>query len=453
MRHAYDVPARSAATLGSASGCADRRERPPGVSTLDHRLTRPSRTSLLRALDPDARRLLHATIRAAETRRVTLWAVGGALRDCAAGLPVFDLDLALDVSAHADVLAFATAVADATGGHAAAPAPALGTAEVTAAGTVVDVAALRRERYARPGVLPTVTLGAAIEEDLGRRDFSVNAMALALTGPRRGAFVDPERGLDDLAARRLRVLHSRSFADDATRLWRGARTAAQHRLRPDHATASLIAGAAPWLDTISGERLYAEFRHSAHRPHFLATLRLAERWGVLAATAPGFALAPEARRALGAHPAPHPDALAAALVLAPLADPARVLARLRPPRDVRIAVGDAARLLEAARAGVDPADTAALEALVATGALARRAARWLAPADVRPLARALTRWERTRPHLDARALIALGVPPGPELGRALARLRRERYLGNLRTVADARRAAGEEIACARRGRQ
>ncbi|MDA1004401.1 MAG: hypothetical protein O3B31_13825, partial [Chloroflexi bacterium] len=71
---------------------------------------------------------------------------------------------------------------------------------------------------------------------------------------------------------------------------------------------------------------------------------------------------------------------------------------------------------------------------------------WLAPAAMRPLGRALVRWERTRPHLDAHALMALGVPPGPALGRTLACLRRERYLGNLKTVAAARHLVRERIA-------
>ncbi|MDA1004804.1 MAG: CCA tRNA nucleotidyltransferase, partial [Chloroflexi bacterium] len=224
---------------------------------------------------------------------MTVWAVGGALRDCAAALAVFDLDCALEVDSYEAVLALASDVAAATGGSAEARAPALGTAEVTVGAVKIDLAALRCERYARPGALPTATFGATIDQDLARRDFSVNAMALALSGPRRGDFVDPEHGLDDLRMRWLRVLHDRSFVDDATRLWRGARTAAQHRLRPDRHTAALIAGGTRWLDAISGERLYAEFRYSARRRHFLGTLRLADRWGVLAASAPGLALADE----------------------------------------------------------------------------------------------------------------------------------------------------------------
>ena len=135
---------------------------------------------------------------------MTVWAVGGALRDCAAALAVFDLDCALEVDSYEAVLALASDVAAATGGSAEARAPALGTAEVTVGAVKIDLAALRCERYARPGALPTATFGATIDQDLARRDFSVNAMALALSGPRRGDFVDPEHGLDDLRMRWLR---------------------------------------------------------------------------------------------------------------------------------------------------------------------------------------------------------------------------------------------------------
>ena len=90
----------------------------------------------------------------------------------------------------------------------------------------VDVAAARSERYAAPGSLPQVEL-ASLTKDLGRRDFTINAMAVSLKHEDFGQLYDPFGGFGDLEARLVRVLHSGSFADDPTRLLRAVRYAAR----------------------------------------------------------------------------------------------------------------------------------------------------------------------------------------------------------------------------------
>ncbi len=90
----------------------------------------------------------------------------------------------------------------------------------------MDLATARTESYAYPAANPTV-VASSIESDLFRRDFSVNAMALRLTGPGAGVVLDLHRGVEDLAAKVLRVLHDRSLLDDPTRVFRGARFAAR----------------------------------------------------------------------------------------------------------------------------------------------------------------------------------------------------------------------------------
>ncbi len=90
----------------------------------------------------------------------------------------------------------------------------------------MDLATARTERYEYPAANPVVVAG-AIELDLSRRDFSVNAMALRLTSPRKGEVLDLYGGVRDLGARVLRVLHDRSFVDDPTRIFRGSRFAAR----------------------------------------------------------------------------------------------------------------------------------------------------------------------------------------------------------------------------------
>lgn len=393
-------------------------------------------SALRRNLNPGARGFLAVAERVAVAQGLELWLVGGAVRDLVLGRPVFDLDLAVDRAP----ARFARRVARESGGKAEVY-PGFGTATVEAAGLQIDVARFRRERYEHPGALPSVRPTRFIEDDLRRRDFSVNAMALALAGPRRGAVADPTGGYDDLRAGRLRVLHERSFEDDATRLWRGARTAALFALRPEPDTARLIARGTQWVATISGERLWAQFRYTARRGAAGATFATLEDWGVLAAIAPGFTFDTRAARALARRPRPLPVERLAAVVLAPLAARRAILDRFEAPRDARRAVDDAARLLAAE--GDDPDVLVRLERAVED---ARLAALWLGGEPQARLRDALVRWERTEPVLEAADLTALGVTRGPALGAALRFLRRARYLGTLTEPEEARRAVRRRLA-------
>jgi tRNA nucleotidyltransferase (CCA-adding enzyme) len=144
-----------------------------------------------------------------------------------------------------------------------------GTATVTAPDAVLDLAGARRERYERPGALPDVELGATIAEDLARRDFTVNAIALRLAD---GELVPHPGALDDLEAGVLRVLHGASFADDPTRLLRLARYAARLGFAPDPQTDALAAAAT--IATVTGARLGAELRLLLREPQPAALLEL-----------------------------------------------------------------------------------------------------------------------------------------------------------------------------------
>ena len=115
-----------------------------------------------------------------------------------------------------------------------------GTASVRSAAATFDVVTARTETYAEPGALPDVRPGATIEEDLARRDFTVNAIALRIAD---GALVEWPGARGDLAAGVLRVLHERSFEDDPTRLLRMARYGARLGFEPDPDTDALAAAA------------------------------------------------------------------------------------------------------------------------------------------------------------------------------------------------------------------
>lgn len=399
------------------------------MSRMDNLLTRPSIQSLEAALSAPAQRLLRQTLTEAAGLDIELWAVGGPVRDVAANRPLADIDLA--VSRHAERLA--AAVADAIGAQPSFE-ERFGTASLTLDGDRLDLATLRAERYSAPGALPEVTLGVPIERDLERRDFNVNAIALGLTGPREGELLDPFDGLADLARRRFAVLHERSFEDDATRIWRAARLGAQRDLRPTAATRALLTVGARWLDTISGDRLWTEFELIAERGRAGRTLRALDDWGALEAVSPALRPTIEVERVLRHRWRPLPPAQLAAVLLGrrDAATATAALRRLNAPSEVEHAVSDTRLLL-----ATDDVDPEHLETLAGASSAARRAARWLDPRQV-TLQRALGRWERTRPHLNARELMRLGVPEGPEVGTLLRCLRRGRYLGTLSTAAEAR---------------
>ena len=203
--------------------------------------------------------------------------VGGAVRDLLLGRAPRELDVvvARDAAALARELALVLGANITLHGR-------FGTAVVEWEAGRVDVAERRGESYATPGALPDIHAGGT-EEDLRRRDFTVNAIAVALGGPRRGELDSAEHALEDLAAGRLRVLHERSFVDDPTRLLRLARYLARLRFEPEERTAELAeqALAGGQLSTVSGARIGAELRLLLSEPDPLAALRWLGELGVL----------------------------------------------------------------------------------------------------------------------------------------------------------------------------
>ena len=163
-----------------------------------------------------------------------VYLVGGTVRDILLGEPSFDVDIAVE----GDAIALGGALADALGGR-VHPHERFGTAVVLYGdGGRVDVVTARTELYEAPAVLPAVE-HATIHEDLFRRDFTINAMALSLKGEDFGRLVDPFGGRSDLAAETIRVLHDRSFIDDPTRIFRAVRYENRYGLRMDEVTLQL----------------------------------------------------------------------------------------------------------------------------------------------------------------------------------------------------------------------
>jgi len=184
-----------------------------------------------------------------------VYLVGGAVRDVLLGAESFDVDIVVE----GDGIAFARALAGLLDAR-FTPHAKFGTAIVHHGGDArVDVVTARSERYHAPAMLPTVER-ATIEEDLRRRDFTINAMAVSLRRRDFGHLVDPFRGRDDLEQGVIRVLHDVSFVDDPTRIFRAVRYEARFGFRLDahseqRARASVADG---HLDDLTPARLTAE---------------------------------------------------------------------------------------------------------------------------------------------------------------------------------------------------
>lgn len=212
--------------------------------------------SLLSRLSQKRRSLLRELGNLADEGGVSLYLVGGVVRDLLLNRETWDLDLTVE----GDGVAFARLVADRYG-TGLAVFERFATARLAFPdGLKMDIATTRRESYAQPALLPTVQ-PASIEEDLSRRDFTINALAVQLNPQQFGRMLDPYGGQRDLRARMLRVLHAGSFQDDPTRIFRAIRFEQRLGFRLEPITLRLLAQAASTnlIQRLSGPRLQNEF--------------------------------------------------------------------------------------------------------------------------------------------------------------------------------------------------
>jgi tRNA nucleotidyltransferase (CCA-adding enzyme) len=219
---------------------------------MKHRVTQ---NNLLQRLPPERLSLLYELGDLADESGVSLYLVGGVVRDLLLKRENWDLDLTVE----GDGIAFARLVAGRYGAGLAVF-ERFATARLTFPnGLKMDIATTRRESYAQPALLPTVQ-HASIEEDLYRRDFTINAMVVQLKSGQFGRVLDPYGGQRDLRARTIRVLHEGSFQDDPTRIFRAIRFEQRFGFRLERATLRLLAQAASTnlIQRLSGPRLQNE---------------------------------------------------------------------------------------------------------------------------------------------------------------------------------------------------
>lgn len=398
--------------------------------------------ALQNVLNPETIGLIEQTAVVAESLGLRFGVVGGVVRDAILGVPTLDLDFIVSGEARA----LADALAARYGGKASGYAP-FGTAQWTPPRAPklpdhVDFAGARRERYAHAGALPTVE-PTTIEDDLRRRDFTVNAMAVMLTPhPERGALIDPHGGESDLAAGLLRVLHPDSFIDDPTRIFRGARLAVRCNLQFTPETADLIPDALPYLDDVSGERLRTELRLILREPTAAAALRLLDSFGTLQAIDPSLAILPQLEADLSAiHARPPADieSVAWCAWLWPIDPDALkdIALRLAFTAPLAAAVSATAKLLQHAGDAESERPSVAYKVLHnLPDATLETAARIGSPRLRRNAALCLSEWRHVRPATTGDTLRGLGVPPGPHYKQILERLRAAWLDGELDTDDD-----------------
>jgi tRNA nucleotidyltransferase (CCA-adding enzyme) len=239
--------------------------------------------------------LLEKAAALADAAGLELYAVGGCARDWLLGRESADIDFLLS----GDQAPVVEGLEKAYGGRHQKFSPFLTVRFFSAEGRRLDFARFRKETYARPAALPAVTEAASAAEDLGRRDFACNAMAVRLNGPAPFALLDPFNGAGDARAGLVRTLHAKSFEDDPTRVYRAARFAGRlgWALEAGTRELALAAVAAGMPALLSRERLRNELVKILSEKDPLPALRLLAELGALAAIHPGLAPDPRLRAA------------------------------------------------------------------------------------------------------------------------------------------------------------
>jgi len=201
--------------------------------------------------------------------------VGGIVRDMFLGYSNFDIDLVIE----GDAVKLAQKIAKVSEANLTIH-PRFGTAKLSYSNFTLDMTTVRGETYAKPGALPTVTPG-TINGDLLRRDFSINAMAISLNQSNYGELIDPCQGKSDLESHLIRILHPKSFSDDATRIVRAIRYEQRLEFKLEPQTAQLLKQDIPALDTISGDRIRHELGLILREKHPEYALKRLSQLGAL----------------------------------------------------------------------------------------------------------------------------------------------------------------------------
>jgi len=375
-----------------------------------------------------------------------VYLVGGVVRDLLLGYPNFDLDLVVE----GDAVKLAQQVAETSQAKLLAH-HRFGTAKLKYENFTLDLATARKETYAKPGALPAVTPG-TLEDDLIRRDFSINAMAISLAANDYGELVDPHQGKSDLEHRLIRILHPGSFSDDATRILRAVRYEQRLGFELETQTTQLLKRDIPMLDTISGDRIRHELEliFEEKQPEFVVK-RLAEL-GVLQRISPflkkgdGWIAEKFDRARRLKKPAQLPSLYFCLLIYSSSERGIeQFLARLNISAKLSRAMRDTLRLKTRLplldKSSLKPSEIYYLLREYEPVAIQANAIASDSSMVHRHLQLFLTKLRYVRTSLNGEELKRLGISAGPEMGQVLQVLHKAKLDGEVRTKADEKKLA------------
>jgi len=360
-----------------------------------------------------------------------LYLVGGVVRDLLLGQTNLDLDLVVEGNA----IELAHQLAEINQAKITTH-PRFNTAKLQWSKWSVDLATARSETYVKPGALPKVKPN-SISSDLFRRDFTINTMAIQLNPSRYGELLDPYGGKDDLKHKIIRVLHEKSFTDDATRIWRGLRYEQRLDFQLEKTTLRLLKRDIPMLDTISGDRIRYEIECILREKYPEKVFRRADELKVLPKLHPALKgngwLAEKFEQARQLNtPNPPSVGLYLALLAYPLTseENENLISRLRLPRSVAQTLRDTISLKSKLQSLTNPDLTPSriynlLHDYSSTAIIANSLASDI-PAARQHIHLFLNKLRYIRPTLTGEDLKRMGVAPGPNIGMILHRIHEAR---------------------------
>lgn len=381
-----------------------------------------------------------------------LYLVGGAVRDLLLGKANLDIDLVVE----GDAIALAQRLLESRPGKLTIH-QRFGTAKLQWHRWSVDLTTARSETYARPGALPTVKPG-SVADDLLRRDFTINAMAVELTPAGYGRLIDLYGGQNDIRGKLVRILHQNSFTDDATRIWRGLRYEQRLGFQLEADTLRLLERDIDMLDSISGDRIRYELECVFREQHPEKALMRAEELGVLAKLSPAFKSNSKSNSRLAerfskarrlSSPGLPPAGIYLALLSYPLSarQTEQLVAYLKLPKPLARTLRDTAtirtKLHELADPELHPSAVYHLLDGYSPQALTANLLAGDSPRASGHIRKYLDKLRHIKPKLTGNDLIKLGMTPGPQLKELLNRLLDARLDGKVATKDDEERLVRE----------
>ena len=365
-----------------------------------------------------------------------LYLVGGVVRDLLLDRSNLDLDLVVE----GDAVVLAQQAASVTQGKLTVYRR-FGTARLRWGKWSIDFVRARSETYDRPGALPRVNPG-SLSEDLFRRDFTINAMAINLNPGCYGEVIDIYGGQADLEKKLVRVLHEKSFTDDATRIWRALRYEQRLDFRLETDTRRLLARDIPMLDTISRDRIRHELdlvlKEAQPEKVFLRAKELKVLSRLHPALKADHTLSARFQRARElVSPEPQLSSVYLALLTYPLTDKEveDFISLLRVPGRSAKVMRDSQHLKTElkllATANLAPSRIYAALQGYAPAALLVCAVATHSPTVSRNIGLFYGWFRYVRPSLTGDGLIQMGVVPGPGVRELLERLRAARLDGKV----------------------